>query len=464
MQYSDEVYNQARISKDARFDGKFFVAVKTTGIYCRPICPATTPRRENITFFPTAIEAANAGYRPCLRCRPDSAPNSPAWQGVNTTLDRALNLIDQGALQGNSLEHLAERLGVGSRHLRQIFKKNLGISPKAYELYQKCLFAKKLLHQTSLPITQVAMASGFNSIRRFNDCFQSQLNLTPTQVRKTGKNTNSNIELQLYYRPPYHWPFVRDFLKFRLIPELEWCDEQSYGRSFVWHDQGQDCYGSFTAEHMPQDNGFNIHIELDDASKLRPVVNNIRRILDLDVDIQGVDHNLKKQFKSAKVKNSAAYEKGIRLPGIWNVFESGVRAILGQQVSVKAAHGLCATLVCELGLHKDGKRFFPSPEAIAASDLDFLKMPGSRKDTLRNLANHFLQDANAEDPAGWIELKGIGPWTVEYAKMRGQSQPDIFLAKDLGVINAIKSLGLEIDPDSATPWRSYLTLQLWNQL
>lgn len=335
MQYTYEIYQRARKSRDPRFDGKFFVAVKTTGIYCRPICPATTPKEENITYFLTAIEAANAGYRPCLRCRPDSAPNSPAWKGVNTTLDRAIKLIDQGVLQNGSIEDLSMRLGIGSRYLRQLFKKHLGISPKAYELYQKCLFAKKLLHQTKLPITQVALASGFNSIRRFNDCFQSQLNLTPSQIRKSGKGGLNDIELQLSYRPPYNWVFVREFFSSRLITDIEWCDEQSYGRTFEWRGTS----GKFTAQHLQHKNMFNVSIKLNDARHLKAIVNNIRRLLDLDVDTQSIDQNLYQNFRMLKM-----FKKGVRIPGIWNIFEAGVRAILGQQISVKNAVGLCTDL------------------------------------------------------------------------------------------------------------------------
>lgn len=203
-----EICQKARLSRDPRFDGKFFTAVKTTKIYCLPICPATTPKEKNVTYFATAVEAANAGYRPCLRCRPDSAPGSPAWKGVNTTLEKAIKLINDGALQDSSLEELANQLGIGDRYLRQLFKKNLGISPKGYALYQQCLFAKQLLHQTNLPIIQIALASGFNSVRRFNDCFQSQLSLTPSEIRKSGGAKSKALKLQLYYRPPYDWSFI----------------------------------------------------------------------------------------------------------------------------------------------------------------------------------------------------------------------------------------------------------------
>jgi AraC family transcriptional regulator of adaptative response / DNA-3-methyladenine glycosylase II len=215
-----KVCSKARLARDPRFDGQFFSAVKTTKIYCCSICPATTPREENVTYFSSAIEAANSGYRPCLRCRPDSAPGSPAWKGVNTTLERAISLIDEGALQNGSLALLAKRLGISDRYLRQLFKNHMGISPKAYALNQQCLFAKNLLHQTNLPIAQIALASGFNSIRRFNDCFQAQLKLTPSKVRRRKTSKSALLQLKLNYRPPYDWPFIQKFFPLELLITL----------------------------------------------------------------------------------------------------------------------------------------------------------------------------------------------------------------------------------------------------
>ena len=450
-----DVCQKARLSRDPRFDGKFFTAVKTTGIYCRPICPATTPKEENVLYFASAIEAALAGYRPCLRCRPDSAPSSPAWKGVNTTLDRAIRLIGEGALHDDSLPSLAEKLGIGERYLRQLFKKHLGISPKAYALYQQCLFAKQLLHQTTLPITDIALTSGFNSIRRFNDCFQSQLGLTPSQIRRSEKTTTGSVSLQLCYRPPYEWSYLRDFFTTRAIPQLEWCDEKSYGRTFEW----QGCSGSFTAQHVESKNRFDLTIELDDVTYLRAIVNNIRRILDLDVDMDAVEQDLQHCFADASLIKS-----GLRLPGIWSLFEAGVRAILGQQISVVAARNLVTTLVAELGQPCGSQRLFPSPRSIVKSELGFLKIPGSRKQTLRNLAQHYLNHHSPDDTTQWLNLKGIGPWTVAYAQLRGLSDPDIYLAGDLGVKKAAEKLTSKFTPEQAAPWRSYLTLQLWSQL
>jgi len=445
------ICEKARISRDARFDGKFFTAVKTTGIYCRSICPATTPKEENVEYFPSTIEAANAGYRPCLRCRPDSAPNSPAWKGVSTTLERAIELINAGALHDDSLQKLAMRLGVSDRYLRKLFNKHLGISPKRFALYQQSLFAKQLLHQTKLPITQVALASGFNSLRRFNDCFQSYLGLTPSQVRKSGNKTCNIINLQLWYRPPYDWSHAIQFLSNRAISNLEWFDEQSYGRTFNWNG----CVGNFTAKHKEATNSFNVAIELDNLEHLKPIVNNIRRILDLDVDIQMIEQDL---------QQCVTVKSGVRLLGTWNMFEAGIRAILGQQISVVAARNLVALLVKNLGISVGEYQLFPSPQAIKQSDLSFLKIPESRKQTLHNLAFHYMKSNNPDDPIQWLLLKGIGPWTVDYARLRGLSEPDIYLGGDLGVKKSMIQSGHTFKPDLASPWRSYLTLQLWSQL
>ena len=450
-----KICQKARLSRDPRFDGKFFTAVKTTGIYCRTICPVFPPKEENVLYFSTAIECANAGFRPCLRCRPDSAPNSPAWKGVNATLDRAIRLIDEGALQQGTTPKLAERLGISDRYLRQLFDKHLGMSPKTYALYQQCLFAKQLLHQTQLPITQVALASGFASVRRFNDCFKSQLKLTPSSMRKSGNTDLNVLQLKLYYRPPFDWSYMQSILMSRAITNLEWCDENSYGRTFDW----LGCAGNFTASHVSQKNMFQVNIELDDIKYLKPIVNNIRRILDLDVDMQAVEHDLQQSFAPEFIIKS-----GVRLPGIWDVFEAGIRAILGQQISVVAARDLVTQLVKNLAKSSGTNYLFPSPESIATSDLGFLRIPESRKQTLRNLAQHYLDSESPNEPQRWLKLKGIGPWTVEYVQLRGLSEPDVFLASDLGVKKAIANLKSRLDPEQASPWRSYLTFQLWSQL
>lgn len=456
------ICQKARLSRDIRFDGIFFIAVKTTRIYCRPICPANAPLEKNTLYFAHAIEAANAGYRPCLRCRPDSAPGSPAWQGVHTTLSRAIHLIKQGILQEGKLADLTLRLGISDRYLRLLFQKHLGTSPKAYALYQQCLFAKQLLHQTNLPITQIALASGFNSIRRFNDYFRTQLQLTPSEIRNLTKKGAPKLQLHLSYRPPYDWHAMQQFLAARFISQLEWCDENNYGRSFDWHGST----GTFNAEHIEHEHKFIVIVDVTELGRLQAIVNNIRRILDLDADMQTIEQNLQQNFPKFIIKS------GLRLPGTWTLFEAGIRAILGQQISITAARNLVSQLVDELGESIADKKLFPTPCAITSSDLSFLKIPTSRKQTLQNLARHYLTskldknnyEQKYDDPDQWLHLKGIGPWTINYAKMRGQSHPDIYLAGDLGVKNAVKELSQPINFDLASPWGSYFTLQLWSQL
>lgn len=453
---SSDIYRKARLSRDPRFDGTFFTAVKTTGIYCRTICPVRPPKEENVEYFLTAIEAAQAGYRPCLRCRPDSAPGSPAWRGVNTTLDRATKLLNEGYLQEASLTELALRLGISDRYLRKLFHEHLGVSPKRYALYQQCLFAKKLLHETQLPITQVALASGFESIRRFNDCFKSQLNLTPSQMRKSRHtSTTSTLSLNLSYRPPLDWPRMQGFLQNRCIEGLEWCNTTSYGRTFII----QGVKGKFTAHHCSTAHRFTVDIEVEDIKILSTVVNTIRRILDLDVDIQQVEKDL-----SGLLGPDFPLTSGLRLPGIWSLFEAGVRAILGQQITVLSAKKLVETLVNTLGEKDNGTIYFPTPQAIYNSNLAFLKMPQSRKETLRRFSEYMATSKAPENTEHWQSIKGIGPWTIRYARLRGLSDPDVQLEGDAGIKKALSRLPETLHYADASPWRSYLTLQLWNTL
>lgn len=457
-----ETCRRARLARDPRFDGRFFIAVKTTGIYCRPICPAPAPKEENVTYFDSAIEAANQGYRPCLRCRPDSAPASFAWKGTDTTLERALRLLDNGALIEGSITDLSDRLGIGPRYLNKLFRSRLGTSPKQYAQYQQLLFAKSLLQQTRLPVTEVALAAGFRSVRRFNDCFARALQLTPSELRRrNAAPPASGLSLFLSYRPPYDWPALHDFLQRRLIPDLEWCGPLHYGRSFRWRGtDGDTLQGCFTAHHRPQRCGFDVTLELERPGPLLPIVRNIRRVLDLDADIAQIDAQL------AQLPGLAnRLRRGLRLPGIWDPFEAGVRAILGQQVSVAAARALVTALVHRIGPALRDKRLFPSPRELAEARLDTLKMPASRRDTLRRFAGfHAGQEAGqatAPDPEQWQALKGIGPWTVRYARMRGLSDSDVWLGTDLGVQRTLEREGLTLDPQAASPWQSYLTLQLW---
>lgn len=447
----------ARLSKDPRFDGLFFVAVKTTGIYCRPICPAVSPKEENVSYVKTAIEAAHLGCRPCLRCRPDSAPDSNPWKGTNTTFERAIKLINNGELIDHSIEQLSERLGISSRYLNTLFQKKLGISAKKYALYQQALFGKSLLQQSHLAINEVAFACGFSSVRRFNDYFCKNLKTTPSNIRKNSSNKSQTIELFLSYRPPYNWQHCHDFLQTRAIKSMEWLSDDSYGRTFTWPStRGKLCSGWFTASHQAHKHGFIVNIQLNDSKQLLPVVKNIRRLLDLDANSELIDQHL------ATTLPLHSFVKGLRLPGTWNLFEAGCRAILGQQISVVAALKLVATLVHCYGTTEHSKSFFPTPEQVATADLLSLKMPNSRRDTLTRFAQFMSQHPQAQQPDSWLNLKGIGPWTVNYAKMRGLSDTNIWLGTDLVIKKTLAEHQIEFQPSDCAPWQSYLTLQLWN--
>lgn len=455
---TEQKYRRARLARDARFDGLFFVGVKSTRIYCRSICPATPSKEENVIYFGDSIDAANAGYRPCLRCHPDSAPHSNRWQGTLTSLQRAVRLIDQGALQEGSITDLAERLGISDRYLRRLFEENLGISPKSYALYRQCLFAKQLLHQSNLPITQVALASGFNSVRRFNDCFKNAFRLTPSEVRRAnGTAADTGIDLKLYYRPPFRWNLMQQFLKVRSVAGLEWTSSAGYGRTIELNGNR----GCFEVKPVTAENYLKLTLNLEHWRNLNLIVKQIRRLFDLDANSLVIDSQLKPLFR-----DPLKYHSGLRLPGIWNRFEAGVRAILGQQVSVKAAVNLTTSLVERLGKplpEAPDKRLFPSPQAIGEADLGFLKIPQSRKTSLQSFARWYREADNREEIDSWLNIKGIGPWTVDYVKMRGLSDPDIWLGSDLGVIRATESAAITLDSDQASPWRSYLTFQLWQQ-
>lgn len=460
IQQDTKTFQRARKSRDARFDGLFFIAVKTTGIYCRPICPANSPLEKNVEYHDSAVSAAQAGFRPCLRCRPDSAPQSSAWLGTQTSFQRALLLINQGALQEGPLSHLAERLGISDRYLRNLFQQNLGTSPKKYAVYQQCLFAKQLLHESKLPITDVAFAAGFNSVRRFNEAMQQQIGLSPRQVRNSEEVVSSALQLKLHYRPPYAWQHTLDFLSHRLIPGLEWVVDDKYFRTIEY----LGTRGYFSIENQVEANCLRLTLELDDFKKLNPIAQKVRSIFDVDAPIGVIDSHINGSFPS-----TFNYLAGLRIPGIWSTFEAGVRAILGQQVSVAQAMNLVTLFVSELGeeVHFDNlgtKRFFPHPGSVVDHDLAFFKMPQSRKDTLRRLAEHYLISEDPDDVDRWLDIKGIGPWTVNYVKIRAAKNPDVWLAGDAGVNNALKLLPMPLDTEVFKPWRSYLTFHLWNQL
>ncbi len=446
------------MARDARYDGKFFVAVKTTKIYCRPICPAPSPKEHNVIYYDLAIQAQEAGFRPCRRCRPESAPQSAAWIGTQAVLNRAISKIQAGALNNQKLAEFCQQLGISERYLRKLFQDYMGTSPLKYANHVRLMFAKQLLHQTKLPITDIAFSAGFNSIRRFNDAFKKSLRLTPSDIRNYQVCRDSAINIQLHYQGNYNWPLMQSFLKQREVSLFEQVEDKSYQRTFQFEsDRGSEkpIRGQFYAEHKADNKAFDISIKISDPAYLMPLISKIKTLLDINANTDLIESHLAQDPKLKPL-----LQKGLRLPACFDSFEAGVKAILGQQVSIKAAYGHSQKLVANIG-HKYNQQYhlFPTPQQIANADLSFLKMPASRKATLKAFANWYLK-TQGDNLESILEIKGIGPWTLEYIKLRSGQESDAFPENDLVVQKALKHFMLE-DTESWRPWRSYATLQLW---
>ena len=453
MLLDHEACHQARLARDHRYDGQFFTAVKTTQIFCRPICPASPPHEKNVTYFRFASEAMAQGYRPCLRCRPDSAPGSYAWKGVHTTVGRAIRLMEQAFDTLTDSEQLSERLGVSPRYLRRLFQQHVGMSPMAYLMSQRLLFAKKLLHESTLSVTEIAYQCGFESIRTFNRAFKQHLKLVPSDIKRKSPSTmGTAMKLQLSYRPPLNWQAMLNFWRVRGLEGMEWVAEDAYGRTF--YHQGN--IGEFTAR---RGSDYHLEVEIDwpYPTQLFQLTQALRRFFDLDANMAAIDEALQ-----AHPLFASRYIEGLRIPATWSPWEAGVRAILGQQVSVQAARTQCQRLLDALGgKTPSGKRLFPTPAQVASNDLTMIKVPQARRDTLKALARFLLETPDAP-PDDWRHIKGVGPWTVQYVKLRGLSEADIWMGTDLGVKKALALHGERADPALLSPWRSYATFQLWN--
>ncbi len=456
-----QTYQKARLARDIRYDGKFFVAVKTTKIYCRPICPAPSPKEKNVLYFDKAIQAQDAGFRPCRRCRPESAPQSAAWLGTQAVFNRAMNKIHAGELNHQAMADFCEPLGISERYLRKLFQQHIGTSPRQYANHIRLMFAKQLLHQTRLNITDIAFSAGFNSIRRFNDAFKKTIRLTPSDIRNYQPCEHSAIQLRVHYQGDYNWKLMQQFLKQREISSFESVKENSYERTFLYQspdDLAENISGIFKASHKPIAKAFDIQIEISNIRYLMPVLNNIKRILDINTNTQVVENHLK-----SDPKLSPLLQKGLRLPATWDTYEAGIKAILGQQVSVKAAYTHTAHLIEHLGAEYNKQyKTFPTPEVVVNADVSFLKMPNARKETLKYFSQWYIQN-NGQNLETILDIKGIGPWTLEYIKLRSGIDTDAFPEKDLGIIKAMKTHQIT-DTQQWKPWRSYATLQLWNSL
>ena len=340
-----QVCSRARLSRDARFDGKFFIGVLTTGVYCRSICPARTCQEKNVRYFPSAAAAAEAGFRPCLRCRPECSPGTPAWLGTPNTVSRALRLISESGLEDGGVEVLAERLGVGSRHLRRLFLRHLGATPIAVAQTRRLHFAKKLIDETRLPMSQIALASGFGCVRRFNAGIRKVYHRTPTQIRRLARQTSPQPENQylfrLRFRPPYDWEGMLKFLAARATPGVEDVDVGSYRRSISVN--GSDGYFEVSLDEANV--GLAVRIQFGDPRALFFIVERIRTMFDLNADWAAIVRGLRSDPVLAQ---RIASHPGLRVPGCWNGFELATRAILGQQITVKGATALAGRIVKSL--------------------------------------------------------------------------------------------------------------------
>ncbi len=456
-------------ARDARFDGHFFTGVRSTGVYCRPVCPATTPHRRNCAFYASAAGAQEAGYRPCLRCRPEVAPDLPAWSGTSATVTRAMRMIADGALDGGSVSTLADRLGIGDRHLRRLFLEHAGATPIAVAQTRRVLFAKKLLSETRLPVLDVASAAGFSSLRRFNDAVQSVYHRPPRDLRKsTGESSAGPLTLKLAYRPPYRWDALISFLKARAIPGVESITDDCYRRSV----RLGRLTGTIEVRPLPGENYLSVRIAAGAVEGLREVVERVRRLFDLHAGAAEIAAHLR---EDPLLRPAVETQPGFRLPGAFDAFELSVRAILGQQISVAAATTLAGRIVERWGEPISGSdlRVFPEPARLIGADLASIGLPRKRAEALSKLAAAVAEDRLFFESYSSLDelvtrlcnLDGVGPWTAHYIAMRACGEPDAFPASDLVLRRAAGNLseaGLIARAERWRPWRAYAAMYLWN--
>jgi AraC family transcriptional regulator, regulatory protein of adaptative response / DNA-3-methyladenine glycosylase II len=477
----DQCYRALK-SRDARFDGQFFTAVLTTGIYCRPVCPAPTPLRANVRFYPCAAAAQAAGFRPCLRCRPETSPSAPAWQGTSASVSRALRLIDAGAMDEGGVEDLAARLGIGSRHLRRLFMEHLGVTPVAVAQTRRLHFAKKLLDETPLPLAEIAFSAGFSSIRRFNAAFREVYGRAPGELRRQagesrGVDPGAALRLRLSYRPPFDWGSLLDFFRDRATVGVESLEGEVYRRAIAVGE----AVGRIEVSHEPERCALQLQIHLPDARGLQQVTARVRHLFDLEANPAEVSAVLE---KDAMLRPWVRRFPGLRVPGAWDPFEMAVRVILGQQISVKAATTL-ASRIAEvygrpLGSAASGglTRLPPRPQNLLEADLTRLGVVSARARAIQGLARAVHEgrlqlegQANLEATLREIEaLPGLGPWSAQLIAMRALREPDAFPASDLGLLRAISVDGSRVTASALLaraeawrPWRAYAAVYLWNR-
>ncbi|KQW66378.1 3-methyladenine DNA glycosylase 2 [Phenylobacterium sp. Root77] len=482
MDMDDDACYRAFQMRDARFDGRIFSGVTSTGIYCRPICPARTPKRENMRFYRSAAAAQEAGFRPCLRCRPETSPDLGSWRGTSNTVSRALALIEAGALDNGDVDSLAERLGVGERQLRRLFHQHVGASPVAVAQTRRVLLAKQLLHETRMPMAEVAMAAGFGSVRRFNETFQQLFDRPPAKLRRLGgadvaAGEGGAATIRLPYRAPYDWDAMLAFLTARAIPGVETVRDGRYARAL--------CVGQARGVLMiePGDGAYlKATLRFPKVEVWPAVIARVRRVFDLAADPAVIEAHLSEDPALAPL---VAARPGLRAPGAWDGFELAVRAVLGQQITVHAARMLAGKITAEHGVVLEDEaanamgltHFFPEPAALALIDVETLPMPRARGRALVGLAAAAAADPELfgmrrsldEAVAALRALPGVGEWTAQYIAMRALREPDAFPSADIGLMRALEGPdGLRPSPaellaraERWRPWRAYAASHLW---
>ena len=478
-------------ARDARFDGRFFVAVSSTRIYCRPVCTVKPPRRENCRFYPSAAAAESGGYRPCLRCRPELAPGNASVDATSRLAQAAAGLIEDRALDEEGLDAVAARLGITDRHLRRAFGAEFGVSPVEYAQTQRLLLAKRLLTDTALPVTEVAYASGFRSLRRFNALFKERYRLQPTRLRRhmkdAGKETAGAaspdaLQFELSYRPPYDWPALSAFLGARAIAGVEAVEEGRYRRSVRVEVDGNDRTGWIEIAPSAKKPALRVAVSASLSKALPPVLSRVKALMDLACNPAEVAQALG-ALEAGSLAALARRHPGLRVPGAFCGFEVAVRAILGQQVSVAAARTVAGRFAAAFGEplatpFASIATIFPSASRIAGvpyGQIARLGMPGARAKSLvalaRAVAGGELELTPNADIDATLEklraLPGVGEWTAQYIAMRALAWPDAFPHTDLGVLRALNTR----DPHKALaaaeawrPWRAYAVMHLWNPL
>jgi AraC family transcriptional regulator of adaptative response / DNA-3-methyladenine glycosylase II len=482
----DDACYRALRSRDPRFDGRIFVGVTSTGIYCRPVCPARPAKRENCRFFPSAAAAQEAGFRPCLRCRPETTVHLGSWRGTSNTVSRGLALIAAGELDADdaSVASLAERLGVGGRQLRRLFDQHLGASPITVAQTRRVLFAKQLLHETRMGMAEVALASGFGSLRRFNETFHNLFGRPPTALRRAAVDDSGlvrpgdGVTIRLRYRAPYDWEAMIAFLAARAVEGVELVDGDRYLRTVG----GATSVGSVEIAHDARRASLRVTARLPDVKLLPHVAASVRRVFDLEADVTTIGVHLARDPLLAPM---VAARPGLRTPGGWDGFELAVRAVLGQQVSVQAARklasrlaGLCGSRVTTTDAsHAALTHAFPTAMQVARANLDAMPMPVARKRALHAIARAALATPDLFQPLGTVEqtvarlraIPGVGDWTAHYIALRAAREPDAFPASDVGLLRALQSRdGARPRPEQLLeraerwrPFRAYAAQHLW---